>query len=94
MDYIAETLEWVNREREAHGYGRTPGIPKGLRGSACECPVARALRPLDAEVGPDTVAYLNGDGGEIETFDTPEPVKHFLRAFDRGDLEHYVEAYR
>lgn len=90
MDFVKETLEWVNRERAALGFGGPlDDLPKGITGECKHCPIARALG-YDAEVSSVEVFYYGYPEGDI-VVELPECAVQFVRAFDDGDLPEYDE---
>ena len=85
MDFIKETLDWVNRERVACSIGEPlDDLPKGECGHAGRCPIAMAL--LADMVLPTAIWFEPGD---LAHWPLPAHVTQFIRAFDAGDLPQY-----
>jgi hypothetical protein len=63
-------------------------IEQGIRGSRCECPVARAARrkfPRDAKIFVDhSQLTVYHDGGRREVYHLPDETHQFISDFDRG----------
>ncbi|MGZ6854805.1 MAG: hypothetical protein ACXVGC_12210 [Mycobacteriaceae bacterium] len=95
MDFIKETLDFVNRERVARGIGEPlDELPKGIQGESCKCPIANALK---CEVGThDLFFYAVEEDAEHAThrWDAvalPECAEQFVEAFDNGELPQFDE---
>jgi len=89
---IAETLAWVNEERQRYGRPALDEMPKGLVDHSRECPVARALEDEGNSVISDPlgVAYYLKD--RFVRVDYPDAVVFFVRRFDRGEIPEMILA--
>lgn len=72
MANTCKVLEKVNAARVAAGLSYLDSLPKGVKGSSKDCPLARALRPLDGadgvSVGGTTASGINPAHGEKIAF--------------------------
>lgn len=88
MDFIKETLDWVNRERK-YRFGLDPleDLPKGYCNSGCDCPIARALCAEAVTNGLAIFDYWARD----EQVNLPPYATRFVEEFDLGELPQYIE---
>ena len=61
-------------------------LPKGIRRSACDCPIANAIENL--HVGKDAIW---SPSRKIFLFDLPREVRRFVKAFDAGKYPHLIK---
>jgi hypothetical protein len=86
MDFVKETLEWVNRERKARGMTELEDLPKGVPTEGWDCPLTLAL---DCDcISRDVVLWNLFDRSDSERL--PECASQFVHAFDAGELPQYV----
>lgn len=89
MDFIKETLDWVNRERKArHSLPPLDDIPKGCRNTGYHCPLTHAL-PAYYVGGGLAIFEISIEGSD--NVNLPPYAQEFVRAFDRGELSQYDE---
>lgn len=86
MPEFQEVLDWVNKIRDLRGIGPAlDAMPKGVRRSACECPLAYAL---NAEVTVTSAHWFGpGNGSEAIPF---VPVGQFIVNFDLGSYPELI----
>lgn len=95
----AASLEFVNLIRATCNKPPLKRLPKGTRKSACDCPIARALKTIDDQVDVDddvimfwdeaVVARLHAQFGRRRInsqglLTPPVVVVRFINNFDRG----------
>ena len=90
MDIIAETLRWVNAEREARGIGPAlDELPRGQWRDCYRCPIALALNPRgdnSVEVCSTGIYFSEGE----DVVDLPEYVAAFIDRFDNAEFPELV----
>lgn len=101
MPYVYEgypdILAWVNTEREARGLPTIAELPKGIRGSSCQCTVARALQGSDEDwlsCGSTVYSYVLTGGtiiGGAVNRKIPVFVQRFILDFDMGNIPELIE---
>lgn len=105
MANTAIALDEVNHIRLAAGREPVAQIPRGIKGSACDCPVARALKDVIPAVNVTTttisgrsfpraavVASVTGGdvSGDVVHLNTSPHIAEFVKDFDAGRLNQYV----
>ena len=97
-EFLREVLELVNKARTAFGLPALDKLPCGVRGSGCDCPLARAL---GGSVSSTDVLFDDTSITSVvaDTWSTdrglyyarlPQKLHAFVRSFDHGcfpDLE-------
>lgn len=79
MTQRERVLRYVNRYRAEHDLPTLAELPKGVRHSACDCPIARACGKNTYR--DETCAYLAGSDGR---YWLPKYVASFIGGFDSG----------
>lgn len=89
MDFIKETLSWVNAVRAENNIGDPlEDLPKGARGEATSCPLACALL---AESVSRSAGVIFDWFDRTCSMPMPACAGEFVDAFDRGELPQYDE---
>jgi hypothetical protein len=89
MDESQDVLYWVNQIREKRNIGpQLDTLPKGVRWSSNECPVARAL---SASLMGVTRVYWERDAIRPDEHVPFNPVGKFVKEFDNGCYPELVE---
>lgn len=81
---------YLNKIREAAGFNLIDNLPKGYKQDVCECPVARAMKPIWTKAGTspswntreiDFSTILSLEHGAMY----PPHVSQFMYWFDNGE---------
>lgn len=87
-----EALKDVNALRTEYGYPAIDRLPRGRRGSASRCPIAKALHVRWAPVvGPKTIK-VSWTRGPMIVRPTSVAMRRFINAFDNRELPEYDSA--
>lgn len=90
-DLEQKTLDWVNGIRTSLGHRPLKELLKGKRAGTATCPVAMSLK-----VCADRFMYVDGwkvsfmRQRKFHKWNTPDPVRRFIRLFDGGHLPRYI----
>ena len=93
LDLIqADALREVNALRTANGYEPLSKLPKGERGNARCCVIAKALpgEPDHTSAGDLQLGWWHDEARPGTWIDTPQPIATFIELFDNGEFPHLV----
>lgn len=87
-----EALKDVNALRTEYGYPAIDRLPRGYRGSASRCPIAKALHVRWAPVINAKTIRVYLSNGPMIVRPTSVAVRRFINAFDNRELPEYDSA--